>query len=54
MYYFVKIIDGKLMYKTRPKGPWRFCSIEHVLERWHEVKKTNEKLNKQLTIFRQN
>ncbi len=33
MYYEEKIICGVLMYRSRPVGDWRQCSIESMSER---------------------
>ena len=30
MYYEEKIIKGVLMYRTKPEGSWRQCSIEQM------------------------
>jgi len=45
MYYEEKVIDGKLMYRTRPSGEWSEVSYESLLSKYLQMK---DKLRGQL------
>ena len=40
MYYEEKIIKGVLMYRTKPEGSWRHCSVERMGSRILELEHT--------------
>ena len=46
MYYQEKVINGVLMYKTKPKGKWKAVSYDHLLQKYLDVKETRDSLSR--------